>query len=328
MNIGAVHSLDNTSFAKTLPVRGVNKFKNLSYAECEHFWSYAGKLNLLLRNFLNASARSPMIVFFAGNAFPCTVKSLVTRMKLLSMISVPFSLVDVTSIFKKINNSLLINDKEGVGLSSLSLMMTISDAVDSFSTFINSLLIVTKGNPIQIFSLLGLPLGFIIAGTGTVSRTIYIAKALNLYRNIQPEHFFKIGYIDKSVLKKELEAMIGIDNVSNEQKKAIVSRLIPKDAMPAFEQLVSMLEANDGSVFSEQELDEVFKCLANIRKDLEKKMKIDIAGIFANLLVISALVLFSIGVSNAHPFLLMGTAFTIRLISLAYQDQKIQFTDK
>lgn len=350
MSTGVIHSLNSTSYASFSPMSSSNKFKNLSYAECEHIWSYGGKLNLLLRNFLNAAARSPMVVFFVGKASSCTMKTLVTRLKLLSIVSVPFSLVDITSISQKMGKSFSINDKEGLLMSSLSLTMTASDALDSFSTFTNSLLTVSSGDPIQLFSLIGLPLGFIIAGTGTVSRTIHVAKGLNLYKNIQPESFLKEKNVDKAILKKELEEKLGIDEVQklinslaskemdptnlkkieqlNEKKKASILRSIPKDAMPAFERLFAMFDVQDSSVFTDQELEEVFNNLRNIRMHLEKKMRVDSVGILANFIVISALVLFSMGIVNAQPFLLMATAFTIRLISLAYQDQKIQFTDK
>jgi len=55
-------------------------------------------------------------------------------------------------------------------------------------------------------------------------------------------------------------------------------------------------------------------------------MTVGALGLLANLTVISALVLFSIGTAGARPFVLMAMAFVIRLISLIYQDQKVQLS--
>lgn len=164
-----------------------NRYKILSYSTCEHLWSYLGKIVLLIRSLLNIAIRNSYIIAAAGKNFPQTVKDTITRMKLFSIVSVPFSLVNLDSTVRKIFNSFLLNDREGMALSTLSFTIIAADVIDSVTTFINASLALSSANPIGIFSALGLPLGFTMSGLGTISRTIQVAKAANLYRNIDKE---------------------------------------------------------------------------------------------------------------------------------------------
>ena len=91
----------STSFAQEISnnnksyVSSEHRFQVLSYAEWEHLWSYVGKVGLLTRNALNAIARSPYMLFFTGSSSPCKIKSVVTHLKLLSVVNIPFNLVEL-----------------------------------------------------------------------------------------------------------------------------------------------------------------------------------------------------------------------------------------
>ena len=300
MNIENLHYSQRSSYAYQLYGARINNLKQLSYGECAHFWSYGGKVVLFFRNFLNTLARSSFVIFLAGRSYPCKIQKIVTHLKLFSIVGIPFSLVDVNSIAKKLFNSLLAGDKEALTTDVLSLALTVADTIDSTSTFLNSLLTVIGSHPIKAFSAIGLPLGFMMAGTGTISRTIQIARSLDLYKKMQPEIF------KKSIHERFLQGKI------------------PKDAQGAFEKILMVLKKSPDGSFSEIDLAEISHNLNIIQAHLEKKIKVDGIGVIANLTIIFALVLFSIGATNAYPFLLMTTAFAMRLMSLCYQDQKLQ----
>ena len=347
MSIGmlnSLHTMTNVRNADAIQFHylPVKKRQSACFEKCEQAWSYGGKIVLLARNILNALGK----ILFVTTKFPHKIKILVTRMKLLSIISVPFSLVNLKSIVQKIFKSFSINDKEGVALGLLSFTMTTADAFDSITTFVNSFFNVVANKSIEVLSLIGLPISFAITGIGIISRTIQIAKAVNLYKKLQPKIFAKKKYTDKALLKKNLEEKMGIAeeqklikllgssrlkrtnvkqlNKLKEKKKAKILRLIPAEALKSFEKLFDLLDFEEDKLLTEQELEEVFNCLKIIRNHLQKKMKVEILGILANFIVISALILFSIGIVSAWPFVLMAIAFLIRLIIVAYQEKKLK----
>lgn len=349
----SVRGLDLLSWAtavKTAPYEkkvlsySARQFEMISYARCEYLWSYGGKMALITRNLLNAVARSSYTVFIADAELPNKIKNFATRMKLLSIVSVPFGLVDLKTIVYKTFNSLSLSDHEGLAMAALSFTMTAADVFDSVTTFVNSLLVVMARTPIGLFSSLGLPLGYLISGTGTVSRTIQIAKAFSLFRNINSEAIPDISNRSKADIRKYLVEKLGIareENLINllscgqmdqsvrekierlkERSKAIILRLIPKDVMHDFDKLFALFEVESDKPFTDKEAIAVHDNLTRICLQLQKKMSLDLLGIAANLIIISALALFSMGITSAWPFLLMALAFTIRLFMLVYQENK------
>ena len=265
-----------------------NKFQQLSYKQCEHLWSYGGKTVLLFRNFLNVIARSSFTAVLAGTSYPCKIQKVVTHLKLFSIVGVPFSLVDLKSSLNTFfgKTQLLTTDV-------LSFVLLIADTVDSTSTFINSSLTLNGMPTIEALSSMGLPLGFMMAGIGTISRTIQIARSCHLYKKMNVKSY-----------QEEI----------NEEKKALLQRIIPKDALIALENLLKR--------------EEVSQSLETIQGHLEKKIHIDLIGILANVTILFALSLFSVGITNAYPFSLMTIAFMIRLASVFYQDQKLLLQPK
>lgn len=312
------------------------QFSKDAFAQGEYFWSYAGKVVLICRNLLNAAAKMNCIVSLVGEDFPHKVKNITTQMKLLSIVSVPFSLADISSTSQKIFKSFLIDDKEGIALGMLSLAIIAADAFDSATTFINSALTIAGINPIDFISSMGLPLGCAIAGMGTISRTIQITKTYFLYRKINSEILQNSNDGNRVILKGFLKNTLGTDKVKNftksigfnqidqtanekigklkEQMKAAILRAAPNEIVLELEKLLKALklkETVDG---------EIIKSLNTIQEQLRKKMRIDGLGIFANAIVLCALVLFYVGIASALPFLLLASAFSLRIISLAYQN--------
>ncbi len=326
-----------------------NQLASTAYAKCEKFWSYGGKIALIGRNLLNAAARSPLIISRTSPNFPNNVKVIVTHMKLLSIISIPFNLVDLSDIVKRVYKSFLIKDSEGLAMASIAFTLTAADTFDATTTFVNSLFSVLKINT-QILAAAGLPIGFTIVGIGTVSRIIHIAKTVFLHKKISPGNFSLIENKNRLIFKKEFEKILGIGELETiikdlsqgkidpptlkrlqsltEKKKSIIQRMIPKNAAESFENIISLLNCNKDKDFTDQEIKIIFQHLDVIRTHLEKKLYVEVLGLVANIFVISALVLFSIGNATALPFLLMAIAFAIRLSNLFYQNQKIQLVFK
>ncbi len=322
------------------PIRAVKKFTKVSFEKSKHLWSYGERILLISRNVLNSIARSSPL---ANTNLPNKIKTVVTHMKLASIIGVPFNLVDLISTTQKIFKSLLINDIEGIGMGTLSFTITAADALDSVTTFVNSLLTVVGNNPIEILTLIGLPTAFVIIGTGTVNRTIQIAKTIHLYKQINPHIFAQKGTTNKE-LRKTLEKCFGIEKEENlikllsegqmnptllkkveklkEKQKAIILRSVPKDAMKAFERIFAMLDAENNDPFTDQEITEINQNLNDIRSHLQKKLGVDAVSLLANLITLSALVLLAIGITGPLPFILLAIASLLKLLVAIYQEYK------
>jgi hypothetical protein len=316
----------------------------MTCAQFEHFWSYGGKVLLITRNVLNAVAKSSTAIYIAGADLPLRIKSIITRLKLFAIVGVPSSLMDLKSVVQKIFNSFRLQDAEGVALATLSFSIIAADAFDSVTTFANAMFALTLSTPFEIFAATGMPIAAMINGFGTISRTIQVAKGCNLYRNLNPDHLEKHKSV--AAMKAYLAKSVGVDKEDaelvkllseghqdkalmdkieklKEKKKAIILRSIPKEAIPDFEKLFALLDSKTDEIFSEQEIASITSNIKNIRQHLKKKVNVDLLGILANLISISALVLFFLGIMNPLPFLMLALAFTIRLLALNYQESKI-----
>lgn len=322
-----------------------DRFKNLSYSNCEYLWSYFGKITLLTRNLLNAVARSAYVIANTGNDFPQSLKNFTTRMRLLSIVSVPFGIKDLNTTVRKIFNSLVLRDSEGIALSTLSFTIIAADVIDSFQTFINTSLTLTFVNPNLIFTSLGLPLGYTMASLGVISRTIQVAKAANLYRNINKKIDSEKD-LNKKLLLQFLEETLGIseelkslrllvpEELSEEQQKkmqrindknkADMIRAAPMTAVKEMENLAAILQENSDEKLSVEQLEQTLKSLNVIQQYIGKKIRVDMLGIVANLFTLASLILFTLGSVTAFTFVLKSIAFAIRLGALYHQDQPLK----
>ena len=311
--------------------------KNISlinYSTCEHLWSYLGKMALITRSFLNGVARSLYFVCRKGVNFADRIKNITTHMKLLSIVGVVFSIFDLKAAAQRILKNALWNDREGIALSAISFTIIASDILDSITTFVNATLAVICRGSVALFSKLGLPLGFIMAGLGTVSRTVQIAKSMSLYKKIDQAVFLG-KHLNKKLLKGFLEETLGISSelksllsstaVSRltEANKARILRAAPAAVIKDFEMLLAMVEESSDEELFMEEHKQVEEILKNIQKHLKKKMLIDGSAIVANSFVLSALILFAIGTSGALPFLLLALAHSVRLSLVIYQDRNL-----
>lgn len=325
------------------------RFTVPAYSKCKHAWSYLGKINIIARQSLTAAAKSAHLIALAGMKFPKILGEVTTRMKLFAVVSIPFSLDDITSTAKKILTSLYVNDKEGIVLSTLSFTVIAADIVDSFTTFFNAAMTLCVGAPLAFFSAMGLPLGFTMAGVGTISRTIQVAKSALLHRAINKEVLSEKS-LNKESLKAFLEKTLGINEemkslltISPEQltekqksriqllkdnNKAAILRAAPAESLNEMESLLAMLEESPEGSFSPEQQKEITDRFKTIQAQIIKKMNADGMSICANLFSLAALTLFTIGSSTPTPFILLAISFSIRLAVVYYQDQKIAVAAK
>lgn len=331
----------------------LTRFKKISFSACGHLWSYLGKIALITRQLLNAAANNVVLLCKAAKNLNLTcqaakdlsakIKNITTHMKLLSIVSVIFSIPDLKATAQKMLKNFLWRDKEGFALGALTFTIIASDIFDSITTFVNASLTIASKKTIGIFSAIALPLGYIMSGLGTISRIIQIAKSHHLYRKIKQE--VDSGTIlNKDSLKTFLEKTMGIDGELKtllsipsdqlsksqlervqklkEKNKAAILRAAPSPAVNELEGLLGMLEESSNEVWNRDKMDQALAILENVQQHLRKKMKVDTLGITGNLFSLAALILFTIGTSGSMPFLLLAIAFAVRLASTVYQNYK------
>ncbi|MCE2982220.1 MAG: hypothetical protein LW832_01515 [Parachlamydia sp.] len=295
-------------FPSTTNLKGI-------YAKTEYFWSYLGKIVLLTRHLLNATSRSSRLVPMLGDNFPQKVVKMTTRLKLFSIVGVPFSLVSLKSISEKIFKSYSLNDKEAVALGSLAFTITSIDAFDSTATFANTVLLLSARSPIARLSALGMPCGFAMTGLGIISRIGHIAQSCRIY--------YSLSDIRKKMLEAYLEEQLGI----NERQALLAApftektfRAAPGEVEVKLRQLYNLITAHRTERLTDQEKNEISHILDAIQTLLKKKVFLDGLGISANCLSLSALCLFCLGSLNSTPFWLLSGSFFIRISSLMVQE--------
>lgn len=329
----AVALEETSSFSK--------RFKQIS-STFESSWSYIGKILLATRHFLNGASRDVDAIAIFGKNFTQGIANNVIRLKLFSIVSVPFGMKDTYGVFEKIIAGLNLKDVEGVALNSLSITIILADVVDSITTFLNAASTLIVGSSIQAFASLGLPLGFTIPGVGTISRTIQVVKSLGLYKNVQ-DQLLNNKNVNKDSLKAFLESTLGIskelkellavpkDQLSSEQKEQIeilkekskqaILRSATPDIVNDLEDLLRFvdMEINSDSLENQRHVE---KILNRIQNQLLRKVKTHLFGIIANLFSLAALSLFAVGFASSLPFFLLSVSFAIRLLGVMHQNNK------
>ena len=249
---------------------------------------------MLVRNILGAMARTPYIVCLAGRGSSEAMKNMVMRLKLFSIVSVPFSLVDLRNLTMKVAQSLSVSDSEGAAMSSLSFAIVAADTVDSASTFINSTLTLTGHATIEALSKMALPLGIAISVSGTCSRLYQLAKTSRVYQSILSTNFTCFAPKESANRIKDIELALGLTEIVSlieelksgpltksaqkrieklqDKKRSIILRTLPSEAHKDLEVAFSLLKVNRKHDLSNHELCTVCQLLKNIEKHLEKKL--------------------------------------------------------
>ncbi|MBN9377239.1 MAG: hypothetical protein BGO14_09100 [Chlamydiales bacterium 38-26] len=308
---------------------------NVIAKHAEHVWSYLGKISLISRQILNATSTSIRLMCHQGKDIKGTLKSVITHMKLLSIVGVPFSILDVKNLAIKIFHDFLNRDKEGIILSTLSVTILLADIFDSLTTFVNSVL-AAASVPISILASVGMPLAYVMSGLGIVLRTIQIARGAHFYKEVKHQLLSKDKFKDRNVLQNFLEKKLGIDkerhfhnnhphDIKNLERlkarnKAALLRSAPAEAVKELRFLFSLLENDSTKNLDDQLLKQISNSLEKIQHHLRKKLRVDLLSLLANLITTTALILFTIGTGGAAPFILLATSITVRLSIVIYQD--------
>jgi hypothetical protein len=243
-----------------------------SYAQCEHAWSYIGKIAVLTRSLLNAAAKTESIVHRLGDKFPVFVSQITIRLKLLSLVSIPFSLVDLKGMIEKTAKALYDREWSTGTTTMLSISIVVCDIFDSTMTFLNNSLTLLGRVPFQFNAPLDFPLAFYMSGMGICTRSIQIFKTYRVFQKVDEE------------------------NLKN------------PDTVTVIKQTVGIPQEKD------------LPAIDKISDLFYRKIKLDLAGIAANSLTITALRMFVMGTYTAFPFLLIASSMAVRLGVIAYQD--------
>lgn len=317
MNLSAIHQATTNENNFFLNNQFSTKLKKI-HEIADHTWSYLGKVIIFTRHLLNAASKNCHLISLLGKDLPQRIAKTILRLKLFSILSVPLSLASLKSTSEKIFKNFLINDKEGIALSSLTFTITAIDVLDSISTFVNTVLNLWSRPSIASLSALGLPFGFAMSGLGIVSRIIQVAKTHQVSKSVSD--------IRKEMLKTLLENKLGITEMQAITKTHLTEKslkAIPGEIEFKLRELYGLISADRIQRFTVQEMNEISQLLDNIQAQLKKKFIIEGVGIFANTLIISALFLFCLGSLSATPFLILASSFFIRIFSLIYQDSTI-----
>ncbi|MFA6916143.1 MAG: hypothetical protein WC222_07080 [Parachlamydiales bacterium] len=285
------------------------------YGKADQVWSYLGKIIILTRHLLNAASKSCQLICLLGKDLPERIKKTTTRLKLFSIVSIPFSLISLKSISEKIFKNYLINNKEDVVLGSLSFTIITIDIFDSITTFVNTVLDLSARSPIASLSALGLPFGLAMSGLGTISRIIQIAKTYQVSGSVSDVRIEMFeAFLEKKLGVNEIQAKIAAP-LTEKTLKAI-----PGEIELQLHKLYDLITKDRTETFTDPQISEISQILDDIQAKLKKKYIIEGLGIFANTLIISALCLFCLGSLSSMPFLLLASSFFTRIFSLTYQD--------
>lgn len=263
-----------------------------SFKQCEHAWSYLGKIVIMSRNILNASSRNLRIVSYAGQNFPQRIKQITNHMKLCAFVSVFFGLFDLQATASKVLKSIQIKDREGIAINILTTALIAVDIFETSLTFLNSALSIFSKD--QVLSNIGLPLGLSIAAMATANRIIHLSKVVNLYLSIQRN-------------KQNLEPFLK-EKFASEIEKASLLRASNFEVLNELQAIL-----NDKTYGT----DEILNRVENL---LKKKIHVELIGLASFLIMGFALTLMRAGNSGAKPFLLLALSFKLRIGSLLYQE--------
>lgn len=273
--------------------------KNLksSLERFENAWTYASKSFIVTRHFLNASIRSCRWFALGCRNLDHRVMSIVTKLKLFSIVSVHFNLAVLPAKVKELWKNIIWRDTQGVILGTLSITLITTDVIDSLATFTNAALQTLSFSAIGLLSDAGLPLAFTLIGIGSISRTIRLFYLKKLQAALKDQAI-------PDFLNKKLGSINSPDRAKNESS---FERQTNRQIMALIKKL-------------EREQESQGAILKEVMTLLNKEIRIQILTLIANSLNFAGICLFLTPASPAVPFLLLGMGFSTRLGIQAYQD--------
>lgn len=186
-------TLNNTSSPENSATQPKKGFHKISIGEFASRWFYVSRINVIARSLLNAAANSARIATRAGKNFPHQVKILTNSIKILTVVNLSLTVVDLKNMSKSLFKSFSLGDKEGIALGMLSWTLIATDAFDTMTGLVNATLTLANATPVAVFSKISLPMGLFLSTFGIVSRGITFAKTHHLHQQIKNDILSKRG---------------------------------------------------------------------------------------------------------------------------------------
>lgn len=328
--------------------RSGKKFANQAVDKMESAWNYGGKFVMLTRHSLNLSLKVCHRFTLGCRNLDAKVLTVITKLKLFAIVSVPFSLLSIKSLVEKIFKNYALGDKEGAALTGLSLTVMAMDIVDSITTFVNAISTLATSSSISILSAMGLPLSFAIVGLSSISRIIQLAKTHAIFKKIQyrgsidktlsqslpalnqflKENFdvsnleinvLMAGYRLEGLSKEEIEALKQKEiEKFKAKKKAVLARSTNPEIMAELEKIYELNQRS--SPLTVDQAKELISRANRLQFFFKQKMTLDVGHLIANAFTLIGLSLFFLPLPPVLPFLFLGLGVIVRLALLAYQD--------
>jgi hypothetical protein len=342
------HSFFIPSDSLARVARSGKRFANQAVEKVESIWNYAGKLVMLTRHSLNLSLKVCHRLTLGCRNIDAKVLRVITKLKLFSIVGVPFNLLSIKPLAEKIFKNYALGDKEGAALTGLSLTIIAIDIVDSITTFINAISTLATNSSISILSAMGMPLSFGMVGLGSISRIIQLAKTHAIFKKIQHRgsldqtlsqslpalnRFLKENFdvsnleIDVLMAGRRLEGLSQeeIEAVKQKEiekfkakKKAVLARSTNPEIVAELEKIYELNQRS--SPLTVDQAKELISRVNRLQFFFKKKMTLDIGHLIANSLTLIGLSLFYLPLPPLLPFLFLALSVIVRLAFLAYQD--------
>jgi hypothetical protein len=287
-----------------------------AYRTAEKGWSYGGKSLTVTRHVLNAGLRASL---WGGKETTGKVQSIISRSKLFAALGVGFNLATFSTHVAKIRKNFERSDIEGLYLALLTFAILIGDTLDSLLTSINGAIETLALTPSQWIASIGLPLGFAIVSLGSLSRAVrlyHLHQASSLLVRVD---FMKTSGMRPQDIHSAVTRFLKTLRLDDPKELAAIERHTTDGAAKLLKDLSSSLEKIDSS--DEKNIAEVVETFHRIQRHLREEMAIQIAYGATNLLIFTSLCIFMVAsVATALPYIILGTAWTARLLIQAYQD--------
>lgn len=313
------------------------------FTKTEKIWSYLSLAGAFARSSLNASIRIFNRFGLGCRNLDGRITNIITHMKLMSFISLPFGISSVISASQKVFRSIQLRDGEGIALSSLSFVIITKDLIDTLGTAVNTVRTLTNLAPVAFLSALGTPFGFSLSALGSISRIIQIVKTQSLAKaifqnvDVSADSKEKVDALRKFAIerlditdKEKAQLLDPKEAADSPANKALIERLLvvkeaallraaPPEAVKELKAILEILKS--GAALSVEEAQDVAIRLDKVLFSLSKKTKLDVAYLLCNILTLIGLSLLHVAaVPAALPFCFIATSFLLRILCHIYQD--------
>jgi hypothetical protein len=285
------------------------------YRSAEKGWSYGGKSLTVTRHVLNAGLRASL---WGGTGTTGKVQGVISRSKLFSALGVGFNLATFPTHMAKIEKNFERSDIEGLSLALLTFAILIGDTLDSFLTSVNGAIETLALTPSQWIASIGLPLGFAVVSLGSLSRAVRLYHLHQASNGLSGVEFMETSGLRPQEIHRAATRFLKSLKLEDPKALAGIERHTSDGAAKLLKQLSSSLEKIDPS--DEKYMAEVVETFHRIQRHLREEMAIQIAYAATNLLIFTSLCLMAASLVTALPFILLGTAWTARMLIQVYQD--------